>query len=124
MDDRIKKRLAADPDGMQTYEYIANNIGSCDCEMPFLVENMVKADKTGQFLASAAKYLYAIDRDKNAPYIDKLIEAVIDRDREHRYLMNLLLGIWGEDYASRAEELCKSDNNFRRIHKRLFPKGI
>ncbi len=124
MDDQTKKRLAADPDGMRTYEYIANNIDTCEADMPFLVGNMVKADKTGQFLASAAKYLYTIDREKNASHIDKLIEAAIDRDRERRYLMNLLLGIWGEDYADRADELCATDNNFRRIHKRLFPKGI
>ena len=30
MDEELKKRLAADPDGLVTYEYIANHIGDID----------------------------------------------------------------------------------------------
>ncbi len=124
MDEDIKTQLGKDPNGMLTYEYIANNIGCCDAYMPFLIGNMIAADKTGQFLASAAKYLYAIDHKKNAAHIDRLIEATIDKDREHRYLLDLLQGIWGENYADKADILNASDKNFRRIYKRLFPKGI
>ena len=47
--------------------------------------------------------------------------ATIDKDREHRYLADILTGIYGPDYASHAAALSASDDNFRRIYKRLFP---
>ena len=106
MDEELKKRLAKDTDGLLTYEYIANHIGDCDDIIDELVDNMIAVDPTGQFTVSAARYLSAIEHDK---------------DRERRYIGDLLQSIWGADYAERAAELSASDNNFRRIYKRLFP---
>lgn len=86
--------------------------------------NMITVDKTGQFVASAARYLFAIDGEKYAHVINKLIAAAIDKDRERRYLGDLMQAIYGEDYASRADQLNVTDDNFRRIYKRLYPTGI
>jgi hypothetical protein len=119
----IKNKLEKDPDGLLTYEYIANNVDSCDEDMDFLVANMIKVDLSGQFVASAARYLYAIDAAKYDKYISQLIASVIEKDREHRYMPDLIQGIWGADYAQRVEELNK-DDNFRRIYKRLYPTGM
>lgn len=124
MNEEDKKRLTKDPDGLLTYEYIANHINSCFDDMDFLVSNMKQVDRTGQFLASTARYLTAIDPLMYRPYINDFIAATIDRDREHRYLADLLQGIWGEDYAERASQLAATDDNFRRIHKRLFPSAL
>ena len=123
IDEKIKKKLAEDSNGLSTYEYIANNIGSCADDMDYLVDNMIKVDLTGQYVASAARYLYAIDAQLYANSISTLIAAVIEKDREHRYLPELIQGIWGKDYADSVEEL-SGDDNFRRIYKRLYPKGI
>ena len=123
IDEKIKKKLAEDSNGLSTYEYIANNIGSCADDMDYLVDNMIKVDLTGQYVASAARYLYAIDAQLYANSISTLIAAVIEKDREHRYLPELIQGIWGKDYADRVEEL-SGDDNLRRIYKRLYPKGI
>lgn len=124
IEENAKKILEKDSEGLLTYEYIANNIDSCFEDMDWLVANMIKVDLTGQFVASAARYLYAIDSQKYATCISQLIAAVIEKDREHRYLPGLIQGIWGDDYASRADELNKSDDNFRRIYKRLYPSGM
>lgn len=117
------KRLGADPDGLLTYEYIANNIDTCYDDLPWLIENMIKVDRNGQFTASAARYLHAIDPQKYDTQISTLVSATIGKDREHRYLSGLLSGIYGEDYAKNAEELSRNDDNFRRIYKRLFPES-
>ena len=124
MNEEDKKRLTKDPDGLLTYEYIANHINNCFDDMDFLLDNMKQVDRTGQFLASTARYLTAIDPQLYRPYISAFIAATIDRDREHRYLADLLQGIWGDDYAEKAPQLAATDDNFRRIHKRLFPSGI
>lgn len=121
MTDDAKKRLAADPDGLLTYEYIANHIGSSELEIDWLSDNIIRVDSNGQFTGSAARYLHAIDPTAFAPQIDMLIAATIDKDREHRYLPALLQGIYGNDCESRAAELSATDNNFRRIYKRLYP---
>ncbi len=107
-----------------TYEYIANNISAVDDIMPDLVENMIEVDRTGQFVVSTARYLHAIDAQKYATCIDLLVKAAIEKDREHVYLPTLIAAIWGPDYQSRAEQLSRSDDNFRRIYKRLYPVGI
>ncbi|MBQ4345462.1 MAG: hypothetical protein IJC40_06150 [Muribaculaceae bacterium] len=125
MDKDLKKQLCKDPNGLLTYEYIANHIDALDdVAMGELVDNMIMVDVSGQFLASASRYLYAINPEKYAMHISRLIGAVIDKDREHRYLQSLLIGIWGEDYETRAETLNVTDNNFRRIYKRVYSKGI
>ena len=124
IEENAKKVLEKDSEGLLTYEYIANNIDSCFEDMDWLVANMIKVDMTGQYVASAARYLYAIDAEKYEKYISQLIASVIEKDREHRYLPGLIQGIWGDDYASRADELNSSDDNFRRIYKRLYPSGM
>lgn len=121
MTESDRKSLAADPDGLKTYEYIANHVDTCRADIGELVDNMARVDLTGQFLASAARYLHAIDPEVFAEPVRRLVSATIDRDREHRYLADILTGIYGPDYKEHAEELQASDNNFRRIYKRLFP---
>lgn len=116
------KRLRQDPDGLLTYEYLANNIETCDDDIAQLTDNLTRVDHTGQFLASSARYLNAIDPDKYAEPIRRLVAATIDKDREHRYLPDILPAIYRADYRERAAELAKTDDNFRRIYKRLFPK--
>ena len=124
MDEELKKRLAKDPDGLLTYEYIANHIGLCEDIMPQLVSNLISVDQNGQFSVSAARYLHAIDASHYRLLIDELVNAAIDRDRERRYIGSLLQSFWGDDYHERAEELNKKDNNFRRIYKRLYGEGF
>lgn len=123
MDEEVKKMLGKDPDGLLTYEYMANHIASIDDVLDELVDNMVEVDLNGQFIVSAARYLHAIDGEKYAPAISRLIAAAIEKDRERRYIGDLLT-LWGADYADRVDELNASDDNFRRIYKRLFPTGM
>lgn len=123
MDESIK-HLANDPDGLATYEFIANNIENIDELLPSLVDNMIKVDASGQFTVSAARYLHAIDAVKFAGEIDRLIEAAIEKDRERVYISSLLADIWGADYTERIDTLNVTDRNFRRIYKRLYPSGI
>ncbi|MDY3858119.1 MAG: hypothetical protein SO006_04575 [Muribaculaceae bacterium] len=116
-----KKKLAADADGLLTYEYIANHIADMDdADLDWLVENMINVDLTGQFVVSAARYLYATDPEEYAPAVDRLVAAGIEKDRERRYIGGLLEALYGADYAARAAELSANDDNFRRIYKRLF----
>ena len=121
MDEVLKKKLSKDPNGLATYEYIANTIGQIDPIMPELIDNMINVDSNGQFVASTARYLNAIDPQKYASEIDKLIKAAISKDREHKYLPDLIAGIWGDNYLEHANELIKENDNFRRIYKRLYP---
>lgn len=124
MDTKISKELEKDPDGLVTYEFMANNIGAIDDDMDWLVDNLTKVDGNGQFLVSAARYLNAVDRERFAGAIDRLVAAAIDKDRERAYIGQLLQSLYGDDYMERAGELRLTDNNFRRIYKRLYPKGI
>ena len=124
MNSDLKKILDSDTDGLVSYEYLANHIDSCQDVINDIIENIIRVDKTGQFDASTARYLNAIDKETFAEYISRLIAAAIEKDREHRYLGDLLQGIWGEDYAKHVYELNAKDDNFRRIYKRLFPKGF
>ena len=124
MDTNIKKMLESDSNGLLTYEYIANNMGNIDDDMPELVDNMIMKDRTGQFVVSTARYLNAIDREKYAASIDLLVKAAIAKDRDHVYLGYLATSLWGADYKEHAEELSTTDDNFRRIFKRLYPVGI
>lgn len=119
-----KKRLELDSDGLLTYEYIANHIGTPELEIDWLVNNMKHVDMNGQFTGSAARYLHAIDPEQYRAQISDLIAATIDKDREHRYLPALLQGIYGDDCEKRAEQLSATDDNFRRIYKRLHPTSI
>lgn len=124
MNQELAKKIGKDPDGLLTYEYIANHIGACDHQMNDLIDNMVQVDMTGQFIVSAARYLHAIDPAVYREHIDRLIAAAIERDREHRYLGDLMQAIWGADYLERADRLSATDDNFRRIYKRLYPSSV
>lgn len=124
MDNNIKKILDTDTNGLLTYEYIANNMGSIDKEMGALVDNMILKDRTGQFVVSTARYLNAIDPEKYAASIDLLVKAAIAKDRDRVYLAYLASSLWGADYKEHAAELSATDDNFRRIYKRLYPVGI
>ena len=124
MNEDLKKVLSKDPDGLLTYEYIANNIDSIDDVMLDLANNIVNVDLSGQFVVSAARYLNAIDKEKYAESIDLLVKAAIEKDRERKYLGDLIVSLWGADYKEHADELSASDDNFRRIYKRLFATGI
>ncbi|MGN0213664.1 MAG: hypothetical protein ACI4AH_02515 [Muribaculaceae bacterium] len=121
MDDSVKKQLSKDETGLTTYEYIANNIDSIDEDLPELVTNIINVDLNGQFVVSTARYLYAIDSERYAESIDALVKAAIEKDREHKYLGDLIAGIYGADYKEHAAELSEKDDNFRRIYKRLYP---
>ena len=116
------KTLKHDADGRQSYEYLANHIGECDPDaIEKIIDNMERVDLSGQFMASAARYLHAIDADGYRPAVRRLVAATIDKDREHKYLADLLQGLYGADYETNAAALCSTDDNFRRIYKRLFP---
>lgn len=123
--DTDKLKLKQDRDGLLTYEYIANHIDSIDSEdFDWLVSNMETVDLSGQFLASAARYLHAIDNTAYSDTVHRLVAGTIDKDREHRYLPAILESIYGPDYISKAAELSAVDNNFRRIYKRLYPQSL
>lgn len=124
MDEQLSKKLSKDPNGLMTYEYIANNIQTIDDIIPELVDNMILVDKTGQFIVSTARYLNAIDSNRFADSIDRLVKAAIARDREHVYLADLAVSLWGPDFREKAAQLCETDDSFRRIFKRLYPVGI
>ena len=123
MDDSLKKQLCKDETGLTTYEYIANNIDTIDDDLPELVANIINVDLNGQFVVSTARYLYAIDSERYAQSIDALVKAAIEKDREHKYLGDLIAGIYGADYKEHASELSWTDDNFRRIYKRLYPSN-
>lgn len=119
MDSDILKHLRDDTDGLLTYEFLANNIAELSAdEVNGLADNLIRLDKGGQFTASAARYLHATMPDTHRGSIDLLIGATIDKDRERKYLPDLLTGIYGKDYEENRESLM-ADNNFRRIYKRL-----
>lgn len=117
--------LRNDSDGLLTYEYIANHIEDMDAEtLEVLADNMIQVDRNGQFTASAARYLHAISDGDYKATVARLVAATIDKDREHRYLPDVAASLYGADYHSRAAQLCESDNNFRRIYKRLYPNSL
>lgn len=115
------KNLSEDKDGMATYDYIVNNVDTCLDTMPELIENLKRVDVSGQFLASTARFLSAVDREKFSECLTPLIEGAIEKDRERRYIGSLLQAIWGKDYMEKAKELMETDDNFRRIYKRIYP---
>lgn len=119
--DILPKNLVNDKDGMATYEYIVNNEETVDGIMDALVDNLRKVDSSGQFLASSARFLSAVDPERFSPWIPRLVEGAVEKDKERKYIWSLLEALWGPDYADNAEELQRNDDNFRRIFKRLYP---
>ena len=124
MDKKSLKEIEKDTDGLLTYEYLANNIENCIEEMDFIIGNFEKIDTSGQFVVSAARYLHAVDAENFKDAIERLVALAINKDRERRYLGNLLECLYGTDYTERFDELNANDDNFRRIYKRIYPKGI
>jgi len=120
----LKKLLAADTDGMATYEYIANNVDSILEMLPMLISNLERVDKSGQFLCSTARFLAAVDRERFKQSIGQLIASAIDKDKERKYLSSMLSAIWGKDYMEHAEELKATDDNFRRVYKRVYDNNL
>ncbi|MBJ2196377.1 hypothetical protein EEL52_05785 [Muribaculaceae bacterium Isolate-113 (HZI)] len=110
-------------EGMQIYEYIVDNAESESLQMGDMVMKLRNADTTGQFLCSTARYLAAVDRERFDRWIAPLVEGAIEKDRDRRYIGSLLEALWGADYMERAEELKASDDNFRRIYKRIYSEG-
>lgn len=110
-------------EGMNLYQYIVDHCETNTGELTELILKLRNVDTSGQFLASTARYLAAVDRARFEPWLASLIEAAIEKDRERRYIGSLLQAIWGEDYTERVDELKESDNNFRRIYKRIYPQG-
>ena len=108
--------------GMEVYQYIVDHCDTCCDEMDDLIARLRQVDTSGQFLASTARYLAAVDRGKFEPWLGSLIEGAIDKDRERRYIGSLLKAIWGDDYELHVEQLKSTDNNFRRIYKRIHPE--
>lgn len=115
--------LEADATGMDTYDYIVNNVATVADDLPDLIEILRRVDHSGQFLSSTARFLIAVDRERFKSLIEPLVEGAIEKDRERRYIGSLLEAIWGKDYAEHASELRASDDNFRRIYKRIYPAG-
>lgn len=115
------KELLKDTNGLETYDYIVNNMPGCVEDMDFLTENLIDKDATGRFLASSVKFLVSLGDDAFRPWMYRLIEGTIMKDRERRYMGGLLEAVWGADYQERVEELNRTDDNFRRIYKRIYP---
>lgn len=109
--------------GMELYEYIVDHTETIDEELGELIARLRDTDVSGQFFASTARYLAAVDRQRFDPWIGSLVEGAIEKDREHRYIGSLLKALWGEDYMADAEYLCKTDNNFRRVFRRIHNDG-
>jgi len=111
-------------DGMAAYESLVNSVGADSTLIHNAVSDIIATDASGQFSASAARFLAALDREGYAPEIDLLLAAVIDKDRGKQYMPDLLPAVWGDDYMLHADELRERDDNFRRIFKRVHPAGI
>ena len=108
--------------GLQIYEYLVNHLEELsDRDIVKVTERLSETDLSGQYLASASRYLNAVDCTRYASAVEQMVGAVIDRDREHKYLPELVIALYGSDYEDRATELIATDNNFRRLYKRLNP---
>ena len=110
--------------GMAIYEYIVNNVETCKDELDNLIHDLKHEDNSGQFLSSTARFLAAVDKKEFGEVLPQLIEAAIEKDRERRYIGQLLEAIWGADYQERSSELRESDDVFRRLYKRIYPTGV
>lgn len=108
-------------EGMKIYEAIVDNINSEEAPMGDLIMKLSNVDTSGQFLCSTARYMAAVDREKFDRWITMLVERAIEKDRDRRYIGSLLEALWGSDYKEHAEELSKTNDNFRRIYKRIYP---
>lgn len=117
-------KLQNNPDGLKAYEYLVNNLDTLTPDvLDQIVDIIITADPTGQYLTSSSRFLNAIDSQAYAPQVKRMVALVIDRDREHRYIPDLIEALYGPDYKENASRLATDDNNFRRMYKRLYPEG-
>lgn len=117
-------KLQNNPDGLKAYEYLVNNLDTLTPDvLDQIVDIIITADPTGQYLTSSSRFLNAIDSQAYAPQVKRMVALVIDRDREHRYIPDLIEALYGPDYKENASQLATDDNNFRRMYKRLYPEG-
>ena len=125
MNSEIIKKLSKAEDGLAIYEYMANNIDNLsDADVKELIDLMTRVDRNGQFAVSTARYLHAVEDNKYAEYVDILVKAAIEKDRERKYIIDLLAAFWGSDYMDHVAGLNASDDNFRRIYKRIYNTGM
>lgn len=111
-------------DNLGVYEFLVNSLDELSKDdVAQIVDRLAANDLKGQYLTSVARYLTATDRSRFQTEIDRLVSLVIERDREHRYLRDLMVAVYGEDYACHVEKYV-ADDNFRRIYKRLHPAGV
>lgn len=106
--------------GLDAYDFIVNNVEAVRPLMSRLINDLDDLDPNGQFLASSARFLASVNREAFEEAVCRLVELAIAKDRERKYIGSLLKSLWGENYAERAEELSASDDNFRRIYKRIY----
>ena len=106
---------------MRVYEAMVDAESTASDRLDSVVAELIACDETGQYLCSGARYLHALNGPKYEKLVNAMVEAAIDRDREHRYLSQLLPSLWGENFMENADQLRLSDNNFRRIFKRRYP---
>lgn len=116
----IKELKDRDKDGLLIYECIANNAGQDDACLPELCKALAEVDHSGQFTASAARFLHAVDRTGYADLVRPLVSATIDLDRERKYLGDLFQCLYGPVEGLDVAAMSAADNNFRRMYKRLF----
>lgn len=119
----ITEEVKNDKTGLDTYDYIVNNLDSCKDSMEELTTLLLSVDTNGQYLVSTAMFLNSVDSEGFKSWIERMIAGAIDKDRERKYIGRLLDSIWGPDYRDRSEKLRASDDNFRRIYKRIYPEG-
>lgn len=117
------KDLEKDVTGLKTYEFLINNLFSLsDDNIISIIDKMSDIDNTGQYIASSARYLNAVDSNHFRDIVKKLVSIIIDKDREHRYIKDVMTAIYGEDYLEKSASY-SDDNNFRRLFKRIHPTG-
>lgn len=116
----IKELKDRDKDGLLIYECIANNAGQDDAYLPELCKALAEVDLSGQFTASAARFLHAVDSTGYADLVRPLVSATIDLDRERKYLGDLFQCLYGPVEDLDVAAMSAADNNFRRMYKRLF----
>lgn len=114
-------KVKEDTAGLKTYEFMVNHLDELtDDQLVDVIDHMATVDHSGQYLASGVRYMNGVDRAKYSSHISRMTSMIIDRDREHRYISELITSLYGADYYDHVKELAK-DNNFRRMYKRLFP---